>query len=274
MGEAGSIRSGVVRAARREWGLPLRTVRTALVRRGWRAIPLTLAAVCLTGLLQVVQNQSWGLRPVLDLGGVRAQDPLWLALLRTPLSMFVPALDLPVWGALAQILVAFGIAEICVGRWRTVLIAYAATLAGTLYARLAIAFGPHGAMGPLGLPGSNASVIDTGPSAAVVGLAVYVCWHYRAWFTTALVVAAAVLELAVKDNLAGREHLAAILLVVAVCALEDATQRGGSGVAARFGSMSGAPPIQSCTRRRGPDQRRSRWYARSVIRARARWRRR
>ncbi len=127
-------------------------------------------------------------------------------------------------------------------------VAYAATLAGTFYARLAIAFGPHGAMGPLGLPGSNASVVDTGPSAAVVGLAVYVCWHYRAWFTAALVVVAAVLE--------------------------DATQRGGSDVATRFGSTSGAPPIQSCTRRRGPDQRRSRWYARSVIRARARWRRR
>lgn len=152
MGEAGSIRSSVVRAARREWGVPLRTVRTALARRSWRAIPMTLAAVFLTALLQIAQNQSWGLRPVLDLGGVRAQDPLWLALLRTPLSLFVPALDLPVWGALAQILVAFGIAEICVGRWRTLLIAYASTLVGTAYARIAVALGPDGAAGPLGLP--------------------------------------------------------------------------------------------------------------------------
>jgi hypothetical protein len=89
-----------------------------------------------------VQNQSWGYQFVQDTGAVRAEDPLWLALLRTPLSLFVPALDLPVWGALAQILLVFGIAEICLGRWRTLVIAYAATLAGTLYARVGIWLGP------------------------------------------------------------------------------------------------------------------------------------
>ncbi|GAA3237242.1 hypothetical protein GCM10020256_56560 [Streptomyces thermocoprophilus] len=59
---------------------------------------MTLAAVCLTAVIQLVQNQSWGYRPVQNLGAVRAEDPLWSALLRTPLSLFVPALDLPVWG--------------------------------------------------------------------------------------------------------------------------------------------------------------------------------
>ncbi|MFD3699781.1 hypothetical protein ACFWUZ_27275 [Streptomyces sp. NPDC058646] len=32
---------------------------------------------------------------------------------------FVPAPDLPVRGALAQILIVFGIAETCIGWWRT-----------------------------------------------------------------------------------------------------------------------------------------------------------
>ena len=40
------------------------------------------------------------------------------------------------WGALAQILGVFGIGEICLGRWRTLLLAYVAPLAGTLSDRI------------------------------------------------------------------------------------------------------------------------------------------
>ncbi|MEV8626588.1 hypothetical protein [Streptomyces sp. NBC_01268] len=227
----------------REWGPLYATVRTALVTRGWRAIPMTLAAVCLTSLFQIVQNQDWGYQPVQDIGSVRAEDPLVLALLRTPLSLFVPALDLPVWGALAQILLVFGIAEICLGRWRTLLIAYVATLAGTLYARVGIALGPDG---PLGLPASDAHVVDTGPSAAVVGLAVYVCWRYRARWTGALVVVAMVVEVLIKNNLAGKEHIAAIAAVLAVLAFQEWRGRGQRGGAEpRPGTRSWKPPIRS-----------------------------
>ncbi|MYW66153.1 hypothetical protein GTY65_19160 [Streptomyces sp. SID8379] len=197
-------------AARKEWGPLHDVVRDGLVTRRWRAVPMTLAAVCLTAALQYAQNQPWGYGFVQDVGAVRAADPLWLALLRTPLSPFVPALDLPVWGALAQILLVFGVAELALGRRRTLCVAYVATLAGTLYARVAIAAG--------WLPGSDAQVVDTGPSAAVVGLAVFVCWRYRAWFTGALVVLVMVVEVVVKPNLAGKEHLAAIGAVLMVCA--------------------------------------------------------
>ncbi|GHE89576.1 hypothetical protein GCM10018785_65860 [Streptomyces longispororuber] len=210
------------RLARAEWGALSRAVRDALVARRLRAIPMTLGAVCLTGLFQYVQNQSWGYRLVQDIGSVRAEDPLWLALLRTPLSLFVPALDLPVWGALVQILLVFGIAELCLGRWRTLLVGYAATLAGTLYARVAIALGPDTW---LGLPASDARVVDTGPSAAVVGLAVFVCWRYRAYGTGVLVVVLMVVEVLVKNNLAGKEHLAAIAAALVLCAV-DAGRRG------------------------------------------------
>ncbi|OEJ31707.1 hypothetical protein [Streptomyces subrutilus] len=203
------------RFARREWGPLFRTVREALVRDRWRAIPMTLGAVCLTSVFQIVQNTSWGFQPVQDLGSVKAVDPLWLALLRTPLSLFVPALDLPVWGELAQILLVFGIAEICVGWWRTLVIGYVATLAGTTYARIGLALGPDH---PLGLPVSDRLVNDTGPSAAVVGLAVYVCWRYRAYATGAVVVLVMIGEVLVKNNLAGKEHLAAIAAVMALCA--------------------------------------------------------
>lgn len=253
----------LVRHARAEWGPLSATLREALLRRRARAVPLTVAAVCLTAVLHDVHGRSWGYGLVQNLGTVRAEDPLWLALLRTPLSLFVPALDLPAWGALAQILLVFGIAEICLGRRRTLALAYTATLAGTLYARLGVALGPHT---PLGLPAADAHVVDTGPSAAVVGLAVYVAWRYRAYVTAGAVIVAMVAEVLVKANLAGKEHLAAIAAVLALCAVEAVLQRRSSSRAA---GSSGAPPIQSCTRRAGPVQRRSWWYARSSARARA-----
>ncbi|MDX6758656.1 MULTISPECIES: hypothetical protein [Streptomyces] len=206
-----------------------RTVRDALVRDRWRAVPMTLGAVCLTSVFQIVQNTSWGLQPVQNLGSVKAVDPFWLALLRTPLSLFVPALDLPVWGALAQMLLVFGIAEICIGRRRTLVIGYLATLAGTTYARIGIALGPDH---PFGLPVSDRVVNDTGPSAAVVGLAVYLCWRHRAYLTGALVILAMIGEVLVKNNLAGKEHLAAIAAVMAVCV-----------VRARWGPVRSRVPV-------------------------------
>jgi hypothetical protein len=225
----------LTRWARAEWGLLYVTVREPLLRRRWRAIPMTLGAVCLTALLHYVQNQSWGYRFVQDVGAVRAVDPLWPALLRTPLSLFVPALDLPVWGALAQLLLVFGIAEICLGRWRTLTLAYAATLAGTLYARLGIRLGPGHA---LGLPGSDAYVVDTGPSAAVVGLAVFLGWRYGARVTAGGVIAAMVVEAVVTENLAGKEHLAAIAVVLVLCGVSAPRHR-------RATTGSGLPPIRS-----------------------------
>ncbi|MCX5390253.1 hypothetical protein [Streptomyces sp. NBC_00094] len=237
------MRDSVAGFARREWGPLFGTVRAGLVERKWRAAPMTMAAVCLTALFQAVQNQDWGYQPVQDIGSVRAEDPLWLALLRTPLSLFVPALDLPVWGALAQVLLVFGIAEICLGRWRTLAVALLATLCGTLYARLGIALGPGT---PFGLPASDAQVVDTGPSAAVVGLAVYVCRRYRAWWTGGAVVVAMVVEVIVKPNLAGKEHLAAIAGVLVLIGFEAwRERRQDGGVEPRPGTRSWKPPIRS-----------------------------
>ncbi len=220
----------VARWARAEWGPLYVTVRAHVLRRRWRAVPLAVTAVCLTLTLHVVHNQPWGYDVVQDVGAVRAADPLWLALLRTPLSLFVPALDLPVWGALVQILFVFGIAEICLGRWRTLALAYAATLAGTLYARVGVSLGPHH---PFGLTATDAHVVDTGPSAAVVGLAVFLGWRYGARVTAGAVIVAMVIEVVAKENLAGREHLAAIAAMLLLCALSAvlrrrAGKRGGS----------------------------------------------
>ena len=212
----------LARWARAEWGLLYVTVREPLLKQRRRAIPMTLGAVVLTTVIQIVQNQSWGFQFVQNIGAVRAEDPLWLSLLRTPLSLFVPALDLPVWGALAQILFVFGVAEICLGRWRTLVIAYAATLAGTLYARLGIWLGFDNAFG---LPSSDARVVDTGPSAAVVGLAVFLGWRYGAYVTACGVTAAMAVEVLLKGNLAGKEHMAAIATVGVLCLISALRHR-------------------------------------------------
>ncbi|WP_330345513.1 hypothetical protein OHA09_25710 [Streptomyces longwoodensis] len=259
------------RWARAEWGRLYDTVRAGLAERRAGAVAMTLGAVALTAALQVAQQWPAGLRGVRDLGAVRAEDPLWLALLRTPPSLFVPAPDLPVWGALVQVLLVFGIAEICLGRWRTLAVAYAATLAGTLYARVGIALGPGH---PLGLPTSDARVVDTGPSAAVVGLAVVVALRYGARVTAGAVALAMVAEVLVKENLAGREHLAAIAAVLVLYALCGARRRYARPGARRrhtpcgarqrprssgagSGAGSGLPPSQSSSARRGRAQRRS-----------------
>ncbi|MFD5494669.1 hypothetical protein ACTWJ9_00325 [Streptomyces sp. GDS52] len=231
--------------ARREWSPLYRTVRAAVAARGGRAVPLTLASVSLIALFQLVQNQSRGH------GFVRAQDPLWLALLRTPLSLFVPALDLPVWGSLAQVLLVFGIAEIVLGRPGTLVVAYVCTLAGTLYARLGITLGPGDV---LGLPASDAQVVDTGPSAAVAGLTVCVCVSTRAWSTGASVIVAMVVEVIAGPGLASREHLAAIGAAIALCSLVALRRRrrasgvgggggGGGGESKGGAGRSGAPPV-------------------------------
>ncbi|MFE9400936.1 hypothetical protein ACFYNY_04065 [Streptomyces sp. NPDC006530] len=243
----GGARGGVRRFAEREWGPLLKTVAYALHTQRWRAIGLTLSAVALTSVFQIIQNQSWGFRPIQIIGSVKAEYPLWISLLRTPFSLFVPALDLPVWGALAQVLLVFGIAEICIGRGRMLLIAYAATLAGTLYARVGIRIGPDSV---LGLPASAAEMVDTGPSAAVVALAVYVCWRYRAYWTAGVVVVSMVLEVVLKNNLAGKEHIAALLAVAVICWItwlrrRRRRRRDHHDRGRRTGSLSGAPPIQS-----------------------------
>lgn len=212
--------------ARREWGPLYAAVRPALAARSLRAVPLTLVSVGLTAVAWAVERRSWGLPVVEAVGGVRADDPLWLALARTPLSLFVPAERLPVWGALAQVLVVFGVAEIALGRRALVVIAYVSTLAGTAYARVGVAVGPDGAFG---LPAPDAAVLDTGPSAAVVGLTVCVCLRYRAWVTCALVVAALAAEVAVEPDLAGKEHLAAVAAALVLCAGGAVARRRTAG---------------------------------------------
>jgi hypothetical protein len=197
---------------------------------GLRGTPVTLAACAGVVALQLLQHRPATSGWVERLGGVYASLPWWQALLRTPVSLLLPDPELPVWGLVLQVVVVFGIAEATVGPRRTLAVAVAATLAGTGFARLCLWAGPHA---PLALPHADLLVRDTGPSAAVVALGVYVALRHRAWWTAGAIVAAMVLEAVSIPNLAGYEHLAGIALVLLLAAARAAGRGGGADSLAR-----------------------------------------
>ncbi|MEV5147338.1 hypothetical protein AB0L14_23755 [Streptomyces sp. NPDC052727] len=179
-----------------------------LARRGLSGLLLAFVAAFGVVFFHHIAQHPTGALWVERLGGVRAELPLWLSLLRTPVSLYVPALHLPVWAGITQLFLAFALAELALGRARTLVIAYATTLAGTLTARLMIALGP-GWWG-FGLPPEAGQVLDTGPSAAVVGLFTYLSVVRRAPVVFTLTGGSMVWESIAVPNLAGREHLIAV----------------------------------------------------------------
>ncbi|WP_228718265.1 hypothetical protein [Kitasatospora acidiphila] len=217
---AGDVRQGrsglIRRAVVAEWGTLFGTVWESVRTKRLAAVPLAVGATLLILLFDIAQQLPHGQRVVNQLGGVKAGQPLDLSLLRTPLSLFVPALDLPVWGALVQVLVVFGIAEIVLGRRATLVIAYACTLAGTLFARIGVALGRDHLPG---LSPALAHVRDTGPSAAVVALILCVAWKTRARVTAVGVFVVMAVEVIAIPNLAGMEHIVALCTAVLLLAV-------------------------------------------------------
>ncbi|MFJ9541139.1 hypothetical protein ACIRPX_28270 [Streptomyces sp. NPDC101225] len=225
------------RTLRGEWyGIVVDPVRQ-LVRRGLSA--LTLAFVAAFGVIffHALAQHPAGAVAVRILGGVNADLPLWLALLRTPVSLYVPALDLPVWAGITQLFLAFALAELVLGRTRTLVVSYATTLAGTLMVRVMIALGAG--WGGLGLPPGAGRVLDTGPSAAVVGLFTYVAVVRRAPVLFALTSGSMVWESIAVPNLAGREHLIAIgvAIVLALHGQSRSRSRSSIGLGRRVRSV-------------------------------------
>lgn len=207
---AGRVR----RFARAEWGTVFPDVWRRLRTRRLRALPLTASSCAGILALQLVQHDDAVSGWVERLGGVYATLPWWTALMRTPLSLFVPDPSLPVWGLVLQVVVVFGIAEAVLGVRRTLGVALLATVAGTCFARWSLWLGPGEVLGMPGLGLHAVQVRDTGPSAAVVALGVYIACSYRAWCTAAAVTVAMLVEVVCVPNLAGYEHLAGVAAVL------------------------------------------------------------
>jgi len=195
-----------------------RRVARRLGERGWRAAPLALCSGASIAVFALLQHTDPGWWLVEHVAAVYQALPIWLILLRLPLSMFAPAPDLPAWGAVAQVLVVFAVAEIQLGRWRTLLVAVCTNALTTLSARLMWWAGM--ALG-VGTPQVDAYELDTGPSTVVVALSVYVLLRCRAYTLLAATVLAMALEGVLLPNLAGREHLVAVGLGAAAFLLGD-----------------------------------------------------
>nr|WP_225823812.1 hypothetical protein [Streptomyces sp. TML10] len=230
-GHTGRLRAPLARLARfagrtlrAEWNAVVVDPVRRLARRGLSGLLLAFVAASGVVLCHDIAQHPTGALWVRRLGGVRADLPLWLSLLRTPVSLYVPALDLPVWAGITQLFLAFALAELVLGRARTLLIAYLTTLAGTLTARLMVAMGP-GWWG-LGLPPEAGRILDTGPSAAVVGLFTYLSVVRRAPVVFTLTGGSMVWESLAVPNLAGREHLIAVVTAIVLGFLRPSASAG------------------------------------------------
>ncbi|WP_329122950.1 hypothetical protein [Streptomyces sp. NBC_01465] len=204
---------------------PIREARS----RGIPGLSLALLSTLAVIALHELARTAPGAEAIRLTGEVRGDLPLGLVLLRTPVSLFLAAPELPVWPGLPKLFLAFALAELTLGRTRTLLIAYGTSLAGTLGARVMFAMGPD-RLG--GLPPELAHVLDTGPSAAVVGLFTYLAVVLRAPVLFALTSGIIVVQSVLNPNLAGREHLIAVsvALVLAVA------QRRREPVSGRWGA--------------------------------------
>jgi hypothetical protein len=195
-----------------------RPVVVELRARGWRAIPFSLFSAALITVFALIQHTDWGWWLVVHVAAVYQALPIWLIIVRLPLSMFAPAPDLPAWGAVAQVLVVFAVAEVQLGRWRTFLVGVCTNALTTLSARLMWVVGA--ALG-VGTPQIDAYELDTGPSTVVVALSVYVLLRCRAYTLLSVTVLAMGLETVLLPNLAGQEHLVAVGLGMAAYLLGD-----------------------------------------------------
>jgi hypothetical protein len=243
----GAARRAAMFAGRTLWnefrGIVADPVRRLFTRGPGALLLGCLACVGVIFFHAIAQHPAGG-TVVRVLGGVTGDLPLWLALLRTPVSLYVPALDLPVWAGLTQLFLAFALAELALGRARTLAVAYATTLAGTLTARAMIAIGP-GWWG-LGLPPETGRVLDTGPSAAVVGLFTYMAVTRRAPVLFTLTGGSMVWESIAVPNLAGREHLVAVGAAIVLGAAHGRLRRPATRLLRR---VRGRGPVPAPPRR-------------------------
>lgn len=215
---------GVRRVLRAEWRAVVLAAWAELRARRLAGVALAVGAgVAMIGL-HGLQELAATDRYVRLLGEVRADQPLWVSLLRTPVSVLVPTRDQPPWGGLPRLLLSLGLAQLLLGWRRTLLVGYAATLAGTLGARVMVAIGPdHFA----GVPAAYAHDVDTGASAAVLGLFTYLSVRLRAPVLCLATVVPTVVGSCLKPNLAGREHLIAFVLVAALALVQEWRRPGG-----------------------------------------------
>lgn len=159
------------------------------------------ALVALMLRLHVLSPELW------RSGAVYASLPLKSELARLPMSLFLPTPYLPVWAASGQILIVFGLGEMILGRWLTVVVATVGHFVSSLVA-FVLMNAVHQSV--FGLTPALAHALDTGPSAATtaVGVCLLVALRMKrcAWLLTLALILAAL----IAPGIDGVEHTVAL----------------------------------------------------------------
>ena len=215
----------------------------AIVRERWRtngpgSVTLGVSAALLILMFSALRSSAQEASAVDAVSGLRSDLPWPIWCLRLPLSMFAPAQQLPVLGAVAQVLIVVTLGELLVGRRRLVTVAVAAHVVASLVGRLVAT---HTVTFGVLAPTSFAWVRDTGPSAAIVGLAVALAVASRVPALTVTITGLLAAAAVAAFSLAGVEHLVAIVvgLVVGGCWLRAGAIDAASAKASRDRSTRG-----------------------------------
>lgn len=171
--------------------------------RPWLGVAMASASAIVAVLLHfhILSPELW------RSGAVYASLPLKSELARLPMSLLIPTPYLPVWAASGQIFIVFGLGEMILGRWVTVIVATVGHFGSSLVA-FVVLNAVHGNV--FGLTPALAHALDTGPSAATtaVGACLLVAVRMKrcAWLLTLALVAAAL----IAPGVDGVEHIVAL----------------------------------------------------------------
>jgi hypothetical protein len=207
------MRQGFASGLRAELGRLRLVVARRWAARGVVGHLLTVAVAALIVLMWALDHTT-ARTFVAACCGERVGAPVRVALLKLPGSLVAPAALLPVWGSVVQVVMAFGLAEAAVGALRTLAVAATSHVVATMAGRYFVWYAPV-ALG--GLAPSWRSALDTGPSAATVGVGVYLAIVLGCGRIGGALVLAIAITFAARSDLAGREHLVA-MVVGAGCA--------------------------------------------------------
>jgi len=186
-----------------------RMVRGCVRTRGFRGLALGPIGAAVTVSVALWQHYGWAPGALAAWTAESVALPLTMAIIRLPGSLVATAPQLPVWGAVAQVLVVLVLAQAALGIRRTLALTLLAQCVSSGAGRIMAHLGPHTF---LGLSPASVALRDTGPSAATVSLAVAVGLTCRARRLTAILVAALITASFLQPGLAASEHLVAIAL--------------------------------------------------------------
>jgi hypothetical protein len=183
-------------------------------RRPWLA---TLACVLIAGVYGAWHEEPQSHQALVKVGDVYAGQPLHVELVRVPASVFLPTFDLPWWAAVIQVAAVLGVAELLLGRPGLTLVGGLAQFASTMLARVMIIYG---AAVHIGLPLSQAGILDTGPSGITTAIGAWLLARRHAYATLTLLMTALTVAAFVQPNIDGREHETAMFVGIIAALLQ------------------------------------------------------